>query len=151
MKRVRQQRTAAEESVARALHERGLHYRRNVRSLPGSPDFANKRAGWAIFVMGCFWHHHTGCRRAGTPKRNSSYWVAKFADNRRRDAAKVRALRRMGYRVLLIWECAILDRPERMEKSLDAISPGRNPSPPRTRTPGDRGDGTKIRGAHQNL
>lgn len=88
-----------------ALRAIGIHYRRNVRGLPGSPDFANKRRRWAIFVMGCFWHQHRGCKRATVPKRNHAFWVAKFAQNRRRDAAKIRRLRALGFRVYLLWEC----------------------------------------------
>jgi len=145
MKRVRRQRTRPEDVVARALRARGLSYRRNVRSLPGSPDFANKRAGWAIFVMGCFWHHHTACRRAGLPTRNREFWAAKFADNRRRDAAKVRALRRAGFRVLLLWECAIFDAPEKMGRKLDGLAARRHPAKPRTGTSADRGHGKALR------
>jgi DNA mismatch endonuclease (patch repair protein) len=145
MKRVRRQRTRPEDVVARALRERGLSYRRNVRSLPGSPDFANKRAGWAIFVMGCFWHHHTACRRAGLPTRNREFWTAKFTDNRRRDAAKVRALRRAGFRVLLLWECAIFDAPEKMERKLDGLAARRHPALAGARTADDRGDGRTLR------
>lgn len=105
--RVRQARTGPEETVAALLRSLGLAYRRNVRTLPGTPDFANRSKGWAIFVNGCFWHHHTGCRRATVPKNNRAFWVAKFAANRRRDAAKVRALRARGLRVLVIWECEV--------------------------------------------
>ncbi len=107
MKRVRRARTAPEELLARALRAAGIAYRRNVRTLPGSPDFANKRRRWAIFVMGCFWHRHTNCPRATVPTRNRPFWEAKFRDNRRRDAAKIRSLRRAGFTVLLAWECAI--------------------------------------------
>lgn len=107
MKRVRQRRTAAEEKVALVLRELGLRYRRNDRSLPGSPDFANKKRGWAIFVMGCFWHKHTNCPRATVPKRNHDYWEAKFQENRKRDAAKIKTLRALGLKVLLLWECEI--------------------------------------------
>ena len=103
--RVRQTKTAPEEVVAALLRAHGLAYRRNVRGLPGSPDFANRSKGWAIFVNGCFWHHHTGCRRATVPKNNRAFWSEKFAANRRRDAAKVRALRALGLTVLVIWEC----------------------------------------------
>lgn len=105
MRRVRQKRTTAEDLVAAALRDHGIAYRRNVRSLPGSPDFANKRRGWAIFVNGCFWHHHKGCKRATVPTRNREFWLEKFAANRKRDAAKVRALRRMGFRPYIVWEC----------------------------------------------
>jgi DNA mismatch endonuclease (patch repair protein) len=105
MKRIGRARTAPEDLVAEKLRASGLAYRRNVRSLPGSPDFANKTKRWAIFVNGCYWHHHKGCRRATIPTRNRAFWVDKFAANRKRDAAKARALRAMGYRVRIVWEC----------------------------------------------
>lgn len=109
MKRVRRTRTSAEERVATTLRAIRAFYRRNVGSLPGSPDFANKRAGWAIFVNGCFWHRHTNCRLAGIPKRNMHFWMEKFSDNRRRDAAKARSLRAAGFRVAIVWDCQTRD------------------------------------------
>ena len=110
MQRVRQRGTPAERSVAQVCRELGLYYRLNVNSLPGSPDLANKTQRWAIFVNGCFWHQHRGCRKATMPKRNGDFWREKFAANRQRDAAKVRALRDAGYRVIIIWECDQLER-----------------------------------------
>ena len=107
MKRVRRSGTSAEIIVAEALRSAGLHYRRNVRSLAGTPDFANKSAGWAIFVNGCFWHHHR-CARGTTPKRNCAFWETKFRDNRRRDANKIRCLRSQALQVHVIWECETL-------------------------------------------
>jgi DNA mismatch endonuclease, patch repair protein len=107
MRRVRRAGTAAETSIALILNEAGMRYRKNVKSLPGSPDFANKTRRWAVFVNGCFWHHHGDCRRATTPKRNRVFWVEKFNANKTRDAAKTRALRRMGFRVMTIWECEL--------------------------------------------
>jgi DNA mismatch endonuclease, patch repair protein len=89
------------------LRSAGFCFRRNVRSLPGSPDFANKSRRLAVFVNGCFWHHHKGCPRATIPKRNRSFWIEKLATNRKRDARKIRQLRAMGYRVLLLWECQL--------------------------------------------
>ena len=103
--RVRQKKTAPEETVAKALRALGLPYRRNVKTLPGSPDFANATRRFAIFVNGCFWHAHTGCRRATVPKNNRAFWQAKFAANRARDARAIRDLRRRGFRVMVIWEC----------------------------------------------
>lgn len=102
---IRQKGTRIEESVAAALRDLGLHYRKNVRSLVGSPDFANRARRWAVFVHGCFWHHHSGCHRATIPKTNVGFWKAKFRDNQRRDARAVRTLRRQGYCVVVIWEC----------------------------------------------
>ncbi len=112
--RVRQARTAPEEVVAKILRAAGLAYRRNVRDLPGRPDFAHKGGRWAIFVNGCFWHHHRGCARGSTPKNNRAFWTAKFAANRRRDADRIRALRRMGFRVLVVWECEAASFAERL-------------------------------------
>lgn len=102
---VKQKGTKIETMVAIVLREMGLHYRKNVRQLPGSPDFANRTRGWAIFVNGCFWHHHTGCQKATIPKTNTDFWTAKFRDNRRRDAQSIMNLRREGYRVAIIWGC----------------------------------------------
>jgi DNA mismatch endonuclease (patch repair protein) len=86
-----------------------MGYRRNVRTLPGSPDFANKSKRWAIFVNGCFWHHHKTCARGTIPTRNREFWVEKFAANRRRDARMIAALRAIGFNVAIIWECEGLD------------------------------------------
>jgi DNA mismatch endonuclease (patch repair protein) len=109
MQRVRRSGTPAEERVAALCRKLNLAYRRNVRSLPGSPDLANKSRCWVIFVNGCFWHHHTGCMKATVPRRNRRFWSAKLEGNRRRDAKKIRQLRLAGYRVLLLWECQLSD------------------------------------------
>ena len=109
MKRVRRSGTSGERAVAKACRDLGLSYRLNVRSLPGSPDLANTSRRWAIFVNGCYWHHHTGCLRATIPARNRDFWTTKFAANRRRDAHKIRALRARGFRVVVVWECQTLD------------------------------------------
>lgn len=118
--RVRQKGTAAELAVGEILRRLGFGYRKNVRSLPGSPDFANKRHAWAIFVQGCFWHHHTGCARATIPKANREFWREKFARNRVRDAAAIKALRRANFRVVVVWECGLPRATERLSKILEA-------------------------------
>lgn len=106
---IRQSGTRIETLVAARLRELGIHYRKNVKGLPGSPDFANRRRRWAIFVNGCFWHHHRGCRRATIPRANAEFWQEKFKRNRARDARKAIALRRMGLRVIILWECRVTD------------------------------------------
>ena len=121
--RVRRARTAPEDAVAGLLRAHGLHYRRNVRGLPGSPDFANRTRRWAIFVNGCFWHRHTGCSRATVPKHNRGFWLEKFAANRRRDAAGIRRLRALGFRVLVIWECQIADCAPRLDRLRRRVRP----------------------------
>jgi DNA mismatch endonuclease (patch repair protein) len=110
MSRVRQRGTSAELVVASVLRDAGFSYRLNVRSLPGSPDFANRKRHWAVFVHGCFWHHHTACKRATRPKANATFWRDKFAANRHRDAKSIVALRRSGFRVAIVWECETFHR-----------------------------------------
>lgn len=117
MQRVRQQGTPAELKVAKLCREIGLRYRLNVRTLPGSPDLANKSAGWAIFVHGCFWHRHPGCSKATTPKRNAQFWLDKFAANRARDSRNAKELRVAGYKVVIVWECETA-RPQQLKSRL---------------------------------
>jgi DNA mismatch endonuclease, patch repair protein len=119
MSRVRQRGTDAELAVAVTLRRLGISYRRNVACLPGSPDFANRTRNWAIFVHGCFWHRHTGCKRATVPKTNEAFWREKFANNRVRDARAIRRLRHLGFRVCLIWQCQT-ENPARLAACLDA-------------------------------
>ena len=109
MRRVKQQGTAAEMAVRRLLYSTGARYRVNVRSLPGSPDIANAGRRRALFVHGCFWHGHTGCRRATVPKRNREFWRKKFAANHARDLRTVAALEARGYKTLTVWECELKD------------------------------------------
>ncbi|MDB5451436.1 MAG: vsr [Caulobacteraceae bacterium] len=97
----------------------GASYRKNVRGLPGSPDFANRSRGWAIFVHGCFWHAHRGCRRATKPKSNAPFWSEKFARNRARDAEAIVTLRKRGFRVALVWECELDTAQARLSKILE--------------------------------
>lgn len=125
MRRVRQHGTKAENLVARVLRSNGLGYRKNVRALPGSPDFANRSKRWAVFVNGCFWHHHKGCKRATIPKANAQFWKDKFAANRRRDANAVRQLRRSGFQVLIVWECQAEGGALRLTKILKPRRVGR--------------------------
>jgi DNA mismatch endonuclease, patch repair protein len=105
MGRVRQAKTAPEEAVAEWLRAHRVAYRRNVRTLPGRPDFANRRAGFAIFVHGCYWHRHPGCARTTTPTRNRNFWLDKFATNIARDAARSAELEQAGFQTVTVWEC----------------------------------------------
>ena len=104
MARVRQKATRPELVVRRALRALGQRYRLTNRDLDGSPDLANRRARWVIFVHGCFWHRH-GCKATTTPTRNRAFWEAKFARNRARDQRSIAALEACGYRVIVVWEC----------------------------------------------
>ena len=107
--RIRQHGTSAELTVRKLLHSLGHRFRVHNRDLPGSPDIANRSRKWAVFVHGCFWHQHPGCRRATTPTRNRSFWLKKFEANRVRDARVQAMLRDDGYRVTVVWECEAED------------------------------------------
>ena len=117
MRAVRRQGTTPELRVRRALAVLGLRFRANVGDLPGSPDLANKARKTAIFVHGCFWHRHPRCSRATTPKANAQFWRTKFDANIARDRRKARALRKLGYRVIVLWECQTTD-PNRLLRRL---------------------------------
>lgn len=105
MGRIRQRGTAPELLVRQACRSLGMHYRTSNEDLPGSPDLANRARRWAIFVHGCFWHRHSGCSKATAPKRNAGFWSAKFQRNVERDREARAELRRLGFRVLTLWQC----------------------------------------------
>ena len=109
MRLVHQEQTGPESAVAAATVRAGIRFRRNVRSLPGSTDLANKTRRFAIFVYGCFWHRHPGFRKATTPKTNVEFWLNKFLANIKRDSRKEESLRAIGYNVQVIWECETQD------------------------------------------
>jgi DNA mismatch endonuclease (patch repair protein) len=91
-------------------HALGYRFRLHRKDLPGSPDltFPGKKA--VVFVHGCFWHRHQGCKKATTPKSREGFWAEKFDRNVRRDGENVDKLARLGWRVLVIWECETKDR-----------------------------------------
>lgn len=107
MRRVRRSNTLPEQAVRRIIRSLGASYRICPPNLPGRPDIANCCHQWAVFVHGCFWHGHEGCRLATKPKRNAAFWAAKIAANKRRDAGKTRALRSLGFQVLVVWQCEL--------------------------------------------
>lgn len=107
--------TKPEKTIRKALWDAGLRgYRKNVRRLPGSPDvvFGPKRL--AVFVHGCYWHRCPKCTADIHPKTNSKYWHAKFERNVARDKSNRLALRKLGYSVLVIWECDLKKSPDRV-------------------------------------
>lgn len=138
MGRVRQARTAPEEAVAVWLRAHGVAYRRNAPALPGRPDFANRRAGFAIFVHGCFWHRHPGCHRATTPSRNRDFWLDKFAANVARDAARTSELEQAGFRTITVWECEI-ENESALDEKLAPLLAIRHTSPSTSKPAKDEG------------
>lgn len=99
--------TKPELKVRRGLHQLGVRFRLHRRDLPGSPDLVFPKYRAALFVHGCFWHRHDSCRLAYTPSANDQKWVEKFKTNVERDRRQVALLQQAGWRVLVIWECAL--------------------------------------------
>jgi DNA mismatch endonuclease (patch repair protein) len=118
MRRVRQAGTKPEMVVRRCLHSMGYRFRLHRRDLPGSPDIVFPQRRKVVFVHGCFWHRHPGCRRATTPKANAGYWLPKLAENQARDASVIAALGALGWDVHVVWECETL-QPSKMAAELD--------------------------------
>lgn len=120
MARVRQKGTSPELAMREILSELGIEYSTNVKGLPGSPDMVDTGGKHAIYVHGCFWHRHARCAACTTPKQNATFWNEKFERNVERDARKIRQLRRMGFRVMTVWECQLKrgDKLARLEKRL---------------------------------
>lgn len=121
MSRIRGRDTKPELAVRSTLHRLGYRFRVSKRELPGCPDIVLARHHLVVFVHGCFWHRHRGCRFAYTPKSNASFWSKKFEKNVERDSLNVRELRRLGWRVIVIWECQTADR-KALIKRLSAVS-----------------------------
>ena len=105
MRAVHSRDTQPEISVRKIVYESGYRYRLNREELPGKPDmvFIGKRK--VIFVHGCFWHQHKGCKRATMPQSNVAFWQSKLARNVERDAEQMRSLKANGWKALVVWEC----------------------------------------------
>ena len=113
MRAVKRAHTRPEIVVRQTLHALGFRFRLHRRDLPGSPDIVLPKFRTVVFVHGCFWHRHSDCRYATTPKSRQEYWLPKFDANVERDARKEAQLRELGWRVLVMWECET--------KSLEAL------------------------------
>lgn len=109
MRAVRSRNTGPEIRVRQIAHGLGYRFRLHRRDLPGKPDLAFPGRRKAVFVHGCFWHHHKGCPRGSMPQSNIEYWRPKLARNAARDAEQIAALKASGWRALVIWECQIRD------------------------------------------
>lgn len=105
MSRIRGRDTTPERLVRSVLHRLGYRFRLHARKLPGRPDIVLAKHKTVIFVHGCFWHRHRGCRNCTTPTSNRAFWIEKLEGNAARDKVHERALRRLGWRSLVIWEC----------------------------------------------
>ena len=104
---IRDRDTKPELLLRREMHRRGFRYRLHVKDMPGRPDLVLVRQRVAVFVQGCFWHRHEGCRFSAVPKSNEEFWSAKFNENVARDKRIQKELRMDGWRVAIVWECAL--------------------------------------------
>lgn len=137
MSRIRSRDTKPELLVRSVLHRLGFRFRLNSVRLPGRPDVVLTRHRTAVFVHGCFWHRHAYCRFAYQPKSNVGFWTEKFGQNVARDSRNKRALRRLGWRVFVVWECQAADRAALTKRLAAALSAGGVP-PPTTAKKGRR-------------
>ncbi|MDR2124484.1 MAG: DNA mismatch endonuclease Vsr [Desulfovibrio sp.] len=110
MSRIKGRDTQPEKTVRSLLHSMGCRFRLHVKNLPGKPDIVLPRRKSVIFVHGCFWHGHPGCRRASIPATRTDFWAAKIRGNRLRDEQSVAALEKLGYRCLVVWQCQLRDK-----------------------------------------
>lgn len=109
MSKIRGKNTRPEMVVRRLVFSLGLRYRLHRRDLPGTPDMVFAKRRKVIFVHGCYWHRHAGCKFARLPKSHLDFWLPKLQSNVERDARNIIALEQSGWRVLTLWECELSD------------------------------------------
>lgn len=107
MSKIRSKNTRPEETVRKWLFNNGFRYRKNVAALPGKPDVVLPKYGAVIFVHGCFWHGHAGCRYFVVPKTRTEWWLEKINRNIEKDGKSQSALAAIGWNVIVVWECEI--------------------------------------------
>lgn len=124
MSRIRSKDTTPEFAVRRLLHGMGVRYRLHRIDLPGKPDIVLGPRRLVIFVHGCFWHRHRGCRHATMPSANSEFWRAKLEGNAARDLRHRAALRKLGWRVAVVWECETRNPDKLARRLVRLVTPG---------------------------
>ena len=107
MSQVKSQDTSIEIKVRSYLFRNGFRFRKNVKKLPGKPDIVLPKYRTIIFIHGCFWHRHAGCKDATTPKTRTEFWQQKFDRNVANDRLHIKQLEKMGWHVIVLWECQI--------------------------------------------
>ena len=120
MSRIRSKDTKPEIAVRKFLYANGFRYVLHRKALPGKPDLSNESKKVAVFVNGCFWHHHGKCKRAKWPKTNQEYWIPKIKKNSRKDSSNKAKLEKMGWSVHIIWECETSE-PQALKELLNKI------------------------------
>lgn len=118
MSHIKSKNTSIELKVRKYLFNKGFRYRINLKSLPGKPDIVLRKYKTVIFVNGCFWHQHNNCKFAKIPKSNSLFWEKKFMKNIQNDEKNKENLKKLGWKVLVIWECEIKNN---FEKNMEIL------------------------------
>lgn len=118
MSRIRAKNTKPELIVRKLLWGRGFRFRLHSKGLAGSPDLVLRKWKAAVFVNGCFWHRHSNCSQFRLPKTRTAFWDSKLLANRQRDRVAIDLLQRMGWRVVVVWECAVRINPEEASSQL---------------------------------
>lgn len=131
MSKIRSVNTKPEKFIRLLLYHKGFRYRINYKGLPGRPDIYLSRYNTAVFVNGCFWHRHEGCRYSTVPKSNTEFWDQKFVRNTERDQKVYEALKNQKIKVIVIWECTVKKmmkdeeyRNEMLERITDVVRSG---------------------------
>lgn len=119
MSQIKGKNTKPEEKVRKYLFSQGFRFRKNDKRLPGTPDIVLPRYRTVIFVNGCFWHGHSGCKYFVWPKSNADFWKSKIEKNIIRDRIKEEELHALGWRVIVVWECEL--KSERADESLEQL------------------------------
>ncbi len=127
MRLVRSTDTTPEKKLRSLLHKLGFRFRVHRKDLPGKPDIVLPKYSALIFVHGCFWHRHKDCPNATMPASRLEYWTAKFKKNVERDRRNQRDLRRLGWKVIVVWECEFRNINRLTEKLSRTLTPPQNP------------------------
>lgn len=110
MRNIRSKDTAPEKAARSMIHRMGYRYRLHAKYLPGKPDMVFPSRKKVIFIHGCFWHLHEGCRKAAFPKSRKQYWIPKLLLNRERDQRILLELKELGWKALTIWQCELSNK-----------------------------------------
>ena len=119
MSRIKGKDTKPEMLVRRYLHAHGFRYRLHVKDLPGKTDIVLPKYKTVIFIHGCFWHGHEGCRYFVVPKTRTDWWLAKINSNIANDVKAVAALTKAGWKIITLWECEL--KPSKVEMTLISL------------------------------
>lgn len=122
MRKIRSKDTKPEVYLRHLLFAKGFRYRLYNKKIPGTPDLFLRKYNTAIFVNGCFWHRHKGCKYATIPKSNTEFWDEKFSRNVKRDKRQLEELREKGIRVIVVWECTIKKMRKNISLQIEIIN-----------------------------